>query len=939
MKSWKLIAKPHADVLSGRMKQSDFAADLAKVAAGTAPAEYADAEKFFARTYLTKGLADLLRGVARRLSGAGGDPVLELQTNFGGGKTHTLLAVYHLASRRIPTERLAGVPALLDEAGIRDLPRARVAVFDGVNETAAKPVRTSEGLELRPVWGRLAYGLLGAEGYERVAECDRSGTAPGKGILDGLLADAGPCAILLDEMVAFYRQLQSADTLPAGTWGANLTFLQALMESVKASSCAVLIATIPMSKAEAGDAFGWKVLQSLHSYFNRIGRPVAPVNADEGYEIVRRRLFEPVEDDEAVRETCAAFAEQYRRGGVLFPPETRETRYEERMRACYPVHPEVFDRLYHEWSTLPGFQRTRGVLQLLALVVRDLWNGEGGEPLILPGSLPLGSPDVAAHLRSLLPDPAWGAVIDAEVDGPSAAPVRLDADTPLFAPIHAARSAARAIFFDTAPGAGVAAAHGVPEAEVLLGCTAPGETPRHYADAVKKLRDRLHYLFAENDRFRFDTRPNLRREMEARRERISPGDVLNLVRKTLLDRFGHSPFVAGAHVFAPAPDVPDDVADGVRVAVLPADAPYAAAHAAQAFEAARTILLSHGPAARRHVNRLVFLAADLNAVSRVDDLARSALAWRQIADEIREKRLNATVGEQAQAEHERDGSLRTLARAVAECWRFALVPRRRPGRDVEFDVPKLSSQAETISRALEDELRRNEDVVRSWSPSFLKAHLEKYYFKGGASGGGADEVSVQRVWNDLCDVCEPDFRRLQSLDVFEATVRDGLSPDNGLFGYAQAKRGGDYEGFAFRKEVFNVYVDESAVLVRAEAAKAYADAQRTAETSERPATQPVNPGTPDHSSPTENPSSQPGAPQYRHYYASVALDPQLAVARVAQIQDELLRLFNARPDAPVTVKLDIEASSPTPFDANLVRAVRENASPANLDIAISEFTE
>lgn len=933
MKPWKLVAKPHADVLSGRMKQSDFAADLSKVAAGTASPEYADAEKFFARTYLTKGLADLLRGVARRLAGAGGDPVLELQTNFGGGKTHTLLAVYHLASRRVPTERLAGVPALLDEAGIRDLPRARVAVFDGASATAAVPLET-DGLSLRTVWGRLAHGLLGRAGYDLVAECDRTGTPPGKEIIDRLLAEAGPCAILLDELVAFYRQLGGPETLPVGTWGSNLTFLQSLMESVKASRQAVLVATIPASAAEAGDAFGGQVLDSLHTYFNRIGRPIAPVDSSEGCEIVRRRLFEPVEDDSEAAATCREFADLYRRD-ASFPPETRETVYEERMRACYPFHPEVFDRLYRDWATLPGFQRTRGVLQLLALVVRRLWNGEGREPLILPGSLPVGDPDLSAQMRGLLAGAAWGPVLDGEVDGPSAAPVRLDADEPVFGRIHAARAAARTIFLGTAPGAG-GGARGLALPRVLLGCAAPGDPVRVYSDAVKKLRDRLHYLFAEEDRFWFDTRPNLRREMESRKARFPAADVDALVRRVFTERFGQSPAFAGFHPFVRSGDAPDDVAPGIRVVALPGSAAWTKAAEGNAFDAARDILLHHGTGARVHRNRLVFLAADLNAAGRVEDIARTVLAWRQISDDVSAGRLETTVTEKAQVDREKDGMLRSLSQTVAECWRLALVPRQVPPAEPTFDVRKLATQSGTIAQALETALRQNEDVVERWSPAFLKAHLEKYYFKGGKDAGGADEVSVGRVWNDLCNLCEPDFRRLRSMDVFEMTVREGLGLSDGLFGYAQAKTADGYEGFVFRQSVFSVYVNDSALFIRAPAAKAYAESRREPGPEPRPSVPEQQPLLP----PDEpQKPAQPGAQAFRHYYANVALDPQLAVARVAQIQDELLRLFNAKPGVTVSVKLDIEASSATPFDPNLVRAVRENASPSNLNLPVSEFTE
>ena len=179
MKPWRQIARPHKDVLEGTFKQSEFAADISQVAQGIATPEYQDAEKFYARTYITEGMRLLLISVAQRLAGKAGDPVIQLQTNFGGGKTHTLLAVYHLASRKVSTDKLPGIPSLLDEAGITHLPTARIAVIDGTNLSPNQPMERG-ALKIKTIWGQIAYQLLGAEGYDMVKDSDDSGSAPGK---------------------------------------------------------------------------------------------------------------------------------------------------------------------------------------------------------------------------------------------------------------------------------------------------------------------------------------------------------------------------------------------------------------------------------------------------------------------------------------------------------------------------------------------------------------------------------------------------------------------------------------------------------------------------------------------------------------------------------------------------------------------------------------
>lgn len=191
LKPWRSIATPHHDVLHGTFKQSEFAADITQVATGQAPEEYQDAEKFFARTYITEGMRLLLISVAKRLAGLDGDPVIQLQTAFGGGKTHSMLAVYHLASRTAGTERLAGIPKILDDAGISDLPSARVAVLDGVNLSASQSKQRGSN-QVHTLWGELAWQLLGDEGYRLVENSDLQGTSPGKEVLKELLEKAAP---------------------------------------------------------------------------------------------------------------------------------------------------------------------------------------------------------------------------------------------------------------------------------------------------------------------------------------------------------------------------------------------------------------------------------------------------------------------------------------------------------------------------------------------------------------------------------------------------------------------------------------------------------------------------------------------------------------------------------------------------------------------------
>ena len=557
VKPWREIAQPHRDVLEGTFKQSEFAADISQVASGNAPPEYQDAIKFFQRTYITEGMRLLLISVAERLAGKGGDPVIQLQTAFGGGKTHTMLAVYHLASHQGSTHELEGVAPILDQAQITALPKARVAIIDGIRLSPSQPIQHGQ-VQINTLWGELAWQLLGEAGYEKVASADKDGTSPGKAVLIDLLKAASPCVILIDELVAFIRQLDAGKQFKAGSFDTNLSFIQALTEALKAVPNAMLLASLPESELEVGGSMGQRVLSSLEKYFARVESVWKPVATQEAFEIVRRRLFENVGSDADKERVCSAFFDLYRNHSSHFPAETQENAYYERMRQSYPIHPEIFDRLYEDWSTLDKFQRTRGVLQYLAIVIHRLWNSDNRDALIMPGSLPLNDTNVMNKSIHYLPQ-GWEPVIEKEVDGHNSAAASIDGNS-IYGAVHAARRTARTIFLGSAPSSAAQMVRGIKAERILLGAMQPNQTVGVFEDVLKRLRDRMHYLYSDQDRFWLDTKPNLRREMEGRKQRLDDQlEVQPLIKDAVQKALRGQHFFGGVHVFTPSADVPDDV--------------------------------------------------------------------------------------------------------------------------------------------------------------------------------------------------------------------------------------------------------------------------------------------------------------------------------------------------------------------------------------------
>ena len=371
LKPWREIAVPHEDVLRGTFQQAEFAADISRVHQGTATAEYQNPALFFQRTFITEGMRLLLDSVVKRLTGRGGDPVIQLQTAFGGGKTHTMLAVYHLAKGEQPASQLPGVSSILDTAGITELPKAQIVVIDGIALSPSQP-RPRGGVFVHTLWGELAWQLGGDSAYARVKDSDLSGASPGKEILTLLLASYAPCVILIDELVAYVRQFEDGKAFTGGTYDYNLSFVQALTEAMKAVPTAVLLASLPESDKEAGSQKGINALATPAHYFGRVQALWKPVATEEAFEIVRRRLFATIGDPLAAELVCRAYADLYAANRGDFPPETQDSHYFARLQQAYPIHPEVFDQLYDDWSSLDNFQRTRGVLTFMAKVIHRL---------------------------------------------------------------------------------------------------------------------------------------------------------------------------------------------------------------------------------------------------------------------------------------------------------------------------------------------------------------------------------------------------------------------------------------------------------------------------------------------------------------------------------------------------------------------------------------
>ncbi len=932
LKPWREVAVPHEDVLKGTFQQAEFAADLSRVHDGTATAEYQSPVLFFQRTFITEGMRLLLDSVVKRLAGRGGDPVIQLQTAFGGGKTHTMLAVYHLAKTEVPASDLQGLAAILDAAHIIELPRTHIAVLDGIKASPNQPIQR-DGLTIHTLWGDLAWQLGGAEGYALVAAADTSGTSPGKAALTEVLSRSAPCVILIDELVAYVRQFEEGKALTGGTFDSNLSFVQALTEALKAVPTAVLLASLPESDKEAGSQRGVKALEALSHYFGRVQALWKPVAAEEAFEIVRRRLFSSINHQPAMRSVCRAFADFYTENRNDFPQETQASHYFERLLQAYPIHPEVFDRLYEDWATLDNFQRTRGVLKLMAKVIHRLWKDGNNDLLIMPGSLPLYDADTRNEVLYYLP-PGWDPVIERDVDGERAETTEIESRDTRFGSVQACRRAARTVFLGSAPSTKEQMVRGVELERVTLGAAQPGQQIGLYKDALRRLSDQLHYLNQANHRFWLDTRPNLRREMEERKRRFQDKeDVFPAIRERLQRSFAAGVF-GGIHVFTGSGDIPDDWA--LRLVVLPPEAAFSKSGQRLAVERATEILKKRGEQPRFKQNRLIFLAADYDSLTRLKDQIRSNLAWRSIVSDYKDNRLvlDNLMARQASASLEQ--AEETVRRMIRETYKWILAPMQeaQPGKglsELQWEPFQVNPSAQNWSQEVERVLKENELLINEWAPIHLTKMLKDWFWKDGAK-----ETGALNVWQQSCQQLY--LPRLKDDTVFQRAMAAGAESRE-FFGMAYGKDDGRYLGFSYG-ERRSLIMDSSLLLIEPVAAATYKEALRAAEEASR--TQNADPsGRATTTTATTGGSDTPRAENShkggygaktgsagqvlkKQFYASINLDPFLAKKQFADLVDEVIQPFTMRTGVKVKIAIEIQAESATGFDDGLQRVVKEN---------------
>ncbi len=946
LKPWREVVMPHKDVASGRYQQAEFAADLWQVRLGEGTAEYRDPVEFFRRTYLTESLKRMLVGAVRRLAGEGADPVVQLQTNFGGGKTHSMLALYHLFSGITPTE-LPGIDAVMQEAGTAVLPTVRRVVLVGNRISPGNPITKPDGTVVSTLWGELAWQLGYAAGgageakkaFDRLAADDKRATSPGD-VLRELFVEYGPCLILIDEWVAYARQLHDQSDLPAGSFETQFTFAQVLTESVKLAKNCLLVISLPASDTtgsphtqtddvEVGGQRGREALDRLRNVVGRVESSWRPASAEEGFEIVRRRLFEPLADAAQFKDrdvVARAFADFYRTQQAEFPSDCRDADYEKRIKAAYPIHPEIFDRLYTDWSTLVKFQRTRGVLRLMAAVIHSLWEKGDKNPLIMPANIAIDDTRVQSELTRYLSD-NWAPVIEKDVDGPNSLPLRIDGEVPNLGKFAACRRVARTIYLGSAPLA-KAAHRGLEDRQVKLGCVMPGESPSVFGDALRRLAGAATYLYQDGPRYWYSTQPTVTKLAEDRAEQFKrdPDKVMHELDGRLRRDLERKGDFSRIH---PLPqsgqDVPDDL--DARLVVLGINHPYGKEPGSAAELAAKAILESRGNTPRHYRNTLVFLAADKIRLQDLDEATRKYLAWESILTEKGDKGLNLDPQQVKQAETQKVAADGAITARLPETYQWLLVPvQPKPQDAITCQAMRLSGQDALAVRASK-KLKNDELLITVFAATRLRMELDQIPLWRG------NHVTIKQLAEDFASFIY--LPRLKDSSVLIGAVRQGLPSllwmqETFAFADSHDENAGRYRGLRCGEDVYLADGETQGLLVKPDIACKQMDEEKSRQpvggTTAGPATggegtTTTEPG----AGPTGTPSAPPAAPKLKRFHGTVTLDPTRVGRDASRIADEVIAHLSGLVGAKVTVTLEVEADIPSGAPDHVVRTVTENS--------------
>jgi len=801
LKPWYKVITPREDLREGRpLDASEFAVHLDQVRDGRAPAVYQNPADFFERTYLTKNLSGLAAEVIRRLSGVKVETsaVFNMTTQFGGGKTHSLTLLYHLAHGGPEAAEWKGVRSLLTKAGVTEVPRAATAVFVGTEFDSLSGRGGADGTPIRKTpWGEIAWQLLGADGLGILAKHEKTLTAPGGDVVARILPADRPVLILLDELMNYVSRSRKS-----GLASQLYSFLHNLSEVSRSRDNVVLAVSIPASELEmtAEDQSDYERLKKL---LDRLGKAVIMSAEAETSEIIRRRLFEwhglPADASKTVTEYAEWMESHRHQLPSWFPVDNAR----EALGSSYPFHPSVLSVFERKWQALPRFQQTRGVLRLLALWVSHAYvegfKGAHKDPLITLGTAPLDDSTFRAAVFEQLGESRLEGAVTTDIAGKEHAHAfRLDKEATAEvkkARLH--RKVATTIFFESNGGQQRGEAT-LPE--VRLAVAEPDLDIGNVEQSLEALADTCYFLSAEKNRFRFSFQPNLNKLLADRRASVLANAIRDRVRVEVEKVFGTGKGFDRVYFPERTNQVPDRAA--LTLVVL---APENEAGESATARLMETMAKEHGSSSRTYKSALIWCVAEDGTL--LSEEARKVLAWEDIDTDTETLRIDESQHRQLEENLKR--AKRDLQEAVWRTYKNVfLLDEKNALRKVDLGLVH-SSAADSLVALILGRLQQEDLVVDGVSPNFLVRNWPP----------ALPEWSTKAVRDAF--FASPKFPRLLNPDTVKQTICRGV--EAGMIAYVVKEPGGKYEPFVFRQSLreADLEVTDDVFLILKDDAEAY----------------------------------------------------------------------------------------------------------------------
>ncbi|MDX2128855.1 MAG: DUF499 domain-containing protein [Chloroherpetonaceae bacterium] len=637
---WFNVVKPHSDIAQGRLDESVFAANLSEVALGSGPEVYNNPVLFFSKTHITEGLKNLAKRVVMGLNGdeEADNRTIQLQTNFGGGKTHSLISLLHLCkngNRLIEGSQV--VNELFNGIAAPKFEKANIAVFTNATNDVSNGRRVGD-LHIQTLWGELAYQLCGKDGFEIVQKNDKELISPSSEVFKQVLIKAQPALILIDELTD-YCVKASARVVGKSTLGEQtVSFMQALTEAVTQVKQAVSVVTLPSSAEEAGTSdASIAMLTSLSKRVGRLSNDTMPVSDDEIYQVIRRRLFDFAGNEEDIVQVASQYVDFYQTIAKEVPSNASKSNYKDRIQKSYPFHPELIDIFKNRWASSSQFQRTRGVLRLLALLVSDLWKRKdslsGGNLLIQTSDVNLDNLEgYRAQIQRLYGN-GFSAVLSADVLGSISNSAKLDLEKNGYGSGRFAQTVTSCILLNTIGADG--ANKGVSVQELKLQLLSPNGINHNTVNtALDDLEACAYYLYyAQNGnqkRYWFHIKPNLNILINQAKSDISTDEIYAEVIRRIKDK------TKSVQHFNILVDPSTDVSEQKKLTLIILNPRHTYSNRSFVHDTQTqitSIATKKGSTARTYANTILFLLPSEEAMLKLNELVRVYLAAVKVNSE------------------------------------------------------------------------------------------------------------------------------------------------------------------------------------------------------------------------------------------------------------------------------------------------------------------